>query len=47
MAGKSMYIPNDIRQNYKIVVIKMFATQLNNQSKVPKVVKPMNKKSLS
>ena len=53
MTDKLMYIPNDDKQNYPLkLVVKMFehTTKPNNQSKftkVPKVVKTMNKKMLS
>ena len=52
MADKWMYIPNDDTQNYPLCRIQLVgetfkhSTQWNNQSKFPKVVKPMNKKTL-
>ena len=50
MAGKLMYISNDDSQNYNWW-LKRLDTQLNepinqNSIKVPKVVKPINKKTL-
>ena len=52
MAGKLMYISNDDTQNYPFcrlqLVAEMFDTQINKPTnkKVPKVVKPTNKKTL-
>ena len=52
MADKSMYIPNDETHNYPFCILKFVVetfehlTYLTNQSKVPKVPKPTNKKSL-
>ena len=55
MVDKFMYIPNDDTQNYPIcrlkLVVETLDTQLNeptnqNTIKVPKVVKPTNKKTL-
>ena len=54
MADKLMYIPNEETQNYPFcrlkLVIKMFrhSTKWTNKKliKVPKIVKPTNKKTL-
>ena len=56
MTDKLMYIPNDYTQNYPFYrlkfLLKRLDTQFNepkdqNSIKVPKVVKPTNKKTLS
>ena len=53
MADKFMYIPIDDTQNYSFYRLKLVVEtfELNKQTnqnsvKVPKVVKPMNKKTL-
>ena len=56
MADKSLYIPNDVKQNYpfcrlKFVIKKTYGSEINNSAKnysirVSEVVKPTNKKTL-
>ena len=51
MADELMYIPNDATQNYLTHIVKRLDAKLNEQTnqnsiRVPKVVKPNNKKTL-
>ena len=52
MADKLMYIPSDKKQNYpfcRLLVMETWEhwTNQSKSTKVPKVVKPTNKKTLS
>ena len=50
MDDKFMYIPNDYTQNCPVCRLKLmvetFGDSNQNSIKVPKVIKPMNKKTL-
>ena len=46
MDDKLMHIPNDDTQNYPFCRLKLVVQTNNNLVKVPKVVKPTNKKTL-
>ena len=46
IANKLMYIPNDDTQNYLFCSLKLVVEMFEHVFEVPKVVKPMNKKTL-